>query len=106
MSIVTCTATSDPRTQTAPSTVTPPSVAEIAAVGTAGTLYITRAWTRRSAQCPDSAGSGVHLGNGMVLTAAHVLWQPKVGDPCLPTIPGRPFFGPGSEVNTTVNIFA
>lgn len=97
------TASPTPTASPLPSSLT---TSEVARIGAAATVLITRAWVKTSPQCPDSAGSGVHIGNGMVLTAAHVLWETKIGDPCFPSIPGLPLLGPGSEPNTDVNIFA
>lgn len=72
-------------TTPSPSTTSPSlTIADIAHIGSAATVYITRSWVNSSPLCPDSAGSGIYLGNDQVLTAAHVLWEWKFNDPCFP----------------------
>lgn len=52
------------------------TTSEVARVGAAATFVVEREWPSNSlAVCVAAAGSGVHIGSGIVLTAAHVIYS-------------------------------
>lgn len=83
-------ASAGPAAKVSPAPSSRVSLTDIAQIGLAATVSVERRWRGPSLQrpqCTAAFGSGVHLANGRVLTAAHLIYELLEDSDCMPYSP-------------------